>query len=262
MPLKSFKIPLWYLTAGIIWAVINDHLITVLTKGLNPNLQDMVRSLNDSTFVCVVAVVLYFAIKKQQIKLLVSEEQYRELFESNPNPMWIFNSEDLRFVKVNNAAVELYGYSEDEFLKMTIKDIRPKSEQGKLVDFMKTLSDRTRRAESRKHMNKNGDVLFVSVVSFGVRFNNKPCYLTMATNNTEVVLKEQKIVNQGNVLNEIAWSNSHEVRRPLCSIISLIDLLKNASNEADRQECIQLLEKCSTELDDVLRQTNKKVETL
>jgi PAS domain S-box-containing protein len=262
MPLKSFKIPLWYLAAGIIWAVLNDHLITLLTKGLSLNTQDILRSVNDSTFVCVVAIVLYFAIKKQHDKLIVSEEQYRQLFESNPNPMWVFNSGDLRFVKVNNSAVELYGYSEDEFLALTLLDIRPKSEQEKFVDFVKNMGDGIRRADNRRHLNKNGDILFVSIVSFGVRFDNKPCYLTMATNNTEVVLKEQKIVTQGNALNEIAWSNSHEVRRPLCSIISLVDLLKNADNEADRHECIELLEKCSTELDEVLRQTNKKVETL
>jgi PAS domain S-box-containing protein len=262
MRVKLLKIPLEFLIIGVIWALFSAQLISILAKGLNPEMRDIVRSTNHFAFVAVVAVLLYFEIKRQQNKLMVSEEQYRELFESNPNPMWIFNTGDLRFVKVNTAAVDLYGYSEDEFLKMTIKDIRPKSEQGKLVDFMKSLGDGIRRAENRRHSNKNGDILFVSIVSFGVRFDNKPCYLTMATNNTEVVLKEQKIVTQSNALKEIAWSNSHEVRRPLCSIMSLIDLLKYANDEASRQECIQLLEKSSKELDEVLRHTNKKVETL
>jgi PAS domain S-box-containing protein len=60
-------------------------------------------------------------------RLQTSEAKYRLAFESNPFPMWIYDESTLRFLTVNDAAVVQYGYSADEFLSMTIKDIRPPS---------------------------------------------------------------------------------------------------------------------------------------
>lgn len=50
-----------------------------------------------------------------------TEERYRLLFEANPQPMWVFDRETLRFLAVNDAAVSHYGYSREEFLAMTVK---------------------------------------------------------------------------------------------------------------------------------------------
>ena len=51
--------------------------------------------------------------------------KFRLLFEDNPLPMWVFERESLRFLEVNQAAVAHYGYTHDEFLGMTLADIRP-----------------------------------------------------------------------------------------------------------------------------------------
>src|SRR6185503_9328948 len=56
--------------------------------------------------------------------LRASEEQYRILFQSNPHPMWVFDNETHAFLAVNDAAIRHYGYSREEFLSMTVKDIR------------------------------------------------------------------------------------------------------------------------------------------
>lgn len=53
-------------------------------------------------------------------------EGYRLLFESHPQPMWLYDVESLAFLAINEAAVERYGYSREEFLAMTIADIRPR----------------------------------------------------------------------------------------------------------------------------------------
>src|SRR4029077_19029314 len=55
----------------------------------------------------------------------VSERNYRMLFEDHPQPMWIYDVDSLEFLQVNKSAVEHYGYSHEEFLSMTIADIRP-----------------------------------------------------------------------------------------------------------------------------------------
>src|SRR5580698_9301302 len=53
-----------------------------------------------------------------------SEKQYRLLFQGNPHPMWVFDLETLAILEVNEAATQHYGYSRDEFLRMTLGDLR------------------------------------------------------------------------------------------------------------------------------------------
>jgi PAS domain S-box-containing protein len=262
MQVKSLKIPLSFLIIGVLWALFSDPLITFFAIKIDIHIRDIIRDINDFVFVGFATVILYFQIKKQQDVLIASEDQYRNLFDMNPNPMWIYNQDNLRFVKVNNAAIELYGYSMDEFLTMTLKDIRPAREHNKLIKTIESLNPGVNRSGNWLHSKKNGESLYASIVTYDLKFNNEFCRLVIATNITDMILKEEKIKAQNTALYEIAWSNSHEVRRSLCSVISLIDLLKNADNDDDRQQCIQLLEKCSTEFDHVLLQTNKKVDML
>ena len=60
------------------------------------------------------------------------EPQSIAFFRQSPVPMWVYELETLRFVAVNDAAVELYGYSREEFLRMTIMDIRRAEERRRL----------------------------------------------------------------------------------------------------------------------------------
>ncbi len=64
------------------------------------------------------------ARKRAEQALRESEEQYRLLFAANPNPMWVFDEETLRFLAVNDAATQFYGWSREEFLGMSILDVR------------------------------------------------------------------------------------------------------------------------------------------
>ncbi|MBK9410195.1 MAG: PAS domain-containing protein [Gemmatimonadetes bacterium] len=63
-------------------------------------------------------------------RLEASELRYRSMFEGSPVPLWVIDRESHRFLAVNEAAIDAYGYSHDEFLAMTIFDIRPASEFG------------------------------------------------------------------------------------------------------------------------------------
>ncbi|HEY8782256.1 MAG TPA: PAS domain S-box protein [Mucilaginibacter sp.] len=211
--------------------------------------------------------VLYVKIKRQQRKLTKSEEEYRQLFESNPNPLWIYN-EELKFVKVNNAAVEKYGHTRRKFLKMTIGDINSAAGDQALNNYLKESPGEFQLTGIREHVKATGGTFMVSIVSYPVLFNNKPCNLVMATDITELIEKEkklkdayQKIKTSNEVLLQIAWSNSHELRKPLCSIMGLVSLLKEAS-EQERDEFLRLLEISSVELDQVLRQNNEKVDEM
>ncbi len=263
---NSLKIPLFFLVAGICWALFSDPVISYFTKNMPVIHQDMYRSLNDFIFVFIIAIILYFEIGKQQRKLKRSKEEYWQLFESNPNPMWIYNNESLRFVMVNDAAIEKYAYSRNEFLKMTIKNIRPDGEYEKLDTYISNHNDGIRMAGVWKHIRGTGEMMDVSVISHPVLFNNEHCNMVMATDVTEFLDKETKLQDsyqQIKVSNEtllhVAWSNSHELRKPLCSILGLIGLLKNSPDEKELEECLNMLEVCSIELDKVVKQNNEKL---
>src|SRR6202012_465520 len=237
MRLRSFKIPFMFLLTGILWALFSHPLLAALGKNFSPGTRDVIRSLNHFGFVVFAAIILYFEIKRQQKRLLSSEEQYRRLFERNPNPMWVFDRTTLRFVAVNKSAVELYGYTMDEFLSMTIQDIRPGDEQQRLADAIyNTLGHEIKHNGTWKHLKKNGELLYISIVSYGMDFNEKPGTLVMANDITAVVLKEERIKSQNAALLEIAWLNSHKVRKSLCSVMSLTALIKDSDCEIERKE--------------------------
>lgn len=262
MRLKLFKIPFMFLVTGILWALFSHPLLVGLDKDFSPGMHDVIRSLNHFGFVVFASIILYFEIKRQQKRLLISEEQYRRLFERNPNPMWVFDRTTLKFVTVNKSAVELYGYTKDEFLSMTIQDIRPEDERQRLADTIYSLGSGVKHNGTWKHLKKDGEILYMSIVSYDIDFNEKLGTLVMANDVSSLVLKEKRIKSQNAALLEIAWLNSHKVRKSLCSVMSLTALLKDSDSELERKEYISLMEKCTNELDDVLKKTNSRVDEL
>lgn len=262
---KSIRIPLFFLIIGICWALFSNPIITLFYRHLAPHEQDSYRSLNDLVFVIIMCYVLYVKINNQQRKLTKSEEEYRQLFEANPTPLWIYN-EDRKFVKVNDAALKKYGYSRKNFLKMKVDNVISMADHKLLADYLVETRGEYQLANIKEHVKANGETFIVTIVSYPVLLNNLPCKLVMATDITDLIEKEiklkeayHKIKISNEVLWEIAWSNSHELRKPLCSIMGLVSLLKDA-NDYERDEFIRLLEISSFELDQVLRQNNGKVD--
>lgn len=265
--LNSIRIPLSFLVIGVIWALFSNPIITFFYRHLAPTEQDSYRSLNDLVFVIIISYVLYVKIKKQHDKITKSEEEYRQLFESNPNPLWIYN-EKFRFVKVNNAAVKKYGFSRRKFLKMTIDQISSSADHEALKVYANEFGEDSRMAGIWTHVKANSETFIVSIVSYPVLFADEQCNLVMATDITELIEKErklenayQKIKSSNEVLMQIAWSHSHELRKPLCSILALVSLLKEASDQ-EREEFLRMLEISSTELDDVIKNNSEKVNEL
>ena len=119
-------------------------------------------------------------------KVQVSESSYWELFNSNPVPMWIYDRENLAFLEVNEAAIEQYGYSREEFLLMTILDIRPASEVDKLVLLGGKLN-RSEKVERMlwKHKKKDGKLIDVEITAQQMEHGNKAAVLVLATDVTE-----------------------------------------------------------------------------
>ncbi len=264
---KSLRIPLAVLIMGIMWALFSDPIITLFFNHLPTRKLDVLRSINDFVFVGGISIFLFIVIRRQHLKLSQSEEEYRDLFESNPNPMWIYEIETFKFIKVNNAAIAKYGYDRKKFLQITILDIRPERDHHKVKNFVKEYRNGVKHAGIWEHLKANGEIFKVAVISHPVTFANKKCSLVMANDVTvyqdkKEKLKEahKKIKRHNEALLQINWSNSHELRKPLCSIISLVDLLKTTDSEQERAEYLDYLGQCSVELDEVFKKNNERLE--
>src|SRR5437870_12862038 len=97
--------------------------------------------------------------KQAEQALRQSEERYRLLFESNPQPMWVYNLETLRFLAVNEAAVRHYGYSRDEFLAMTVRDIRPPEDIPSLLENVANVRGGLDEAGTWRHLKEDGGLI-------------------------------------------------------------------------------------------------------
>jgi two-component system cell cycle sensor histidine kinase/response regulator CckA len=122
---------------------------------------------------------------QESISLAESEEQYRLLFEKNPQPMWIYDSETVAFLAVNEAAIQHYGYSREEFLSMTIRDIRPPEDIPLLNQVVSTLRPELSYAGYWRHLKKDGTLIDVEIISHEIRFNGRHARLTQAKDVTE-----------------------------------------------------------------------------
>ncbi|MFA7227802.1 MAG: PAS domain S-box protein [Melioribacteraceae bacterium] len=114
-----------------------------------------------------------------------SEGIYKQLFENNPHPMWVFEIASLRFLAVNDAAIFKYGFSREEFLSMTIADIRPKEDVPKLLNNISEPGSGFDDSEIWRHRIKDGRIIDVEIISHTLKFNGKEAVLIVAHDITE-----------------------------------------------------------------------------
>ena len=114
-----------------------------------------------------------------------SEAQYRLLFESNPQPMWVYDLTTLRFLAVNDAAVRHYGYSRAEFLDMTIKDIRPPEDVRLLEDYIAPENGEIAHAGEWRHRKKDGTDINVEITSNRLTFGGRAAEFVLVHDVTE-----------------------------------------------------------------------------
>lgn len=145
-------------------------------------------------------------------KLKADKDRYRLLFESNPLPMWVYEPESLRFVTVNNAAVIKYGYSAEEFLSMTLKDIRPVEDVPALIKNIESSSDDYERTSGWRHLLRDGSIINVEIVSHGLVFDGKHCRMVMANDITQRVKDEHEIRKLNRVYSVLSNVNKSIVR--------------------------------------------------
>jgi two-component system cell cycle sensor histidine kinase/response regulator CckA len=121
-----------------------------------------------------------------------SESQYRFLFTENPQPMWIFDLQEYRFLAVNKAALRHYGFTAEEFTRLTPQDLLP-SEQAQA--FMNDVAQSCVHAESRtrwQHYRKDQSLIDVELCARDLTYAGAPARLVVVNDLTEMSRRENE----------------------------------------------------------------------
>lgn len=146
-----------------------------------------------------------------------SEEQYRLLFDANPQPLLVFDPQSLRCLAVNDAATHQYGYSHDEFLSLTLQDIQPEG-GAKLAAQLVDSSD-IRPIGTCRQRTKDGAAFWVSLIAHRIDFQGRQAILVLATDVTEqyqtqmaLLASENKLKLMTTQMPNIMWTCDNDLR--------------------------------------------------
>jgi PAS domain S-box-containing protein len=110
---------------------------------------------------------------------------FRLLFDGNPIPMWVYDVPSLRFLEVNDAAVAQYGYSREQFLAMTITEIRPPEDAPRVRAALDAMSSSFNRAGIWRHRKADGDEIVVNVLWHRLEFKGCDAAIVAAIDVTD-----------------------------------------------------------------------------
>lgn len=160
--------------------------------------------------------------KQAELALRDSEERYRLLFESTPQPICVYDVETLRFLTVNEAAIRAYGYTRDEFLSLTIDDI--------------SLPDENSLSSPSRHQTKSKKTIYVEMTSHPVTFDGKLGELVIINNVTErkILDEHQQLLLASLQQSAIEWRQTFDAIDFPVLIVDLEGTIKRSNAAAEQ----------------------------
>ncbi|MGA8111685.1 MAG: EAL domain-containing protein [Acidobacteriaceae bacterium] len=165
-------------------------------------------------------------LEEQRREADVRSEEYRVLFENNPHSMWIFDTETMQFLAVNDAAVARYGYSAEEFRHMTLRDIRPPEEVEAMEKSIGSGRDDTLIVSGPwTHILRDGRRIQVEVSAHTIRFAGRRARFSLVQDVTEREQLHHRLVHQAH----------HDMLTGLPNRLLLLDRMEQALASAERR---------------------------
>jgi PAS domain S-box-containing protein len=195
-------------------------------------------------------------LARGRVAALNSGERYRTLFALHPVPMWLYDPATLRFLDVNQAAISNYGYTREEFMTLTLKDIRPGEDIEKLLSSL----DAGVTRGAFRHCRKDGSVFDVEVISQEFDLDGLSARLVIATDITARARAERNLRNAyeaehaaverlkalDEMKNTFLNAVSHELRTPLSAVVGSATTLENLGFDLTSENQRDLLHAVTT----------------
>lgn len=202
---SALKIVAAYIVCGVLWIYFSDTILFRLT-GNDVKLFQRLQLFKGSFYVVFTSLLLYWLIFRQHLRLSRSEAAYMRIFKENPQPMWVYDVDSFAFLEVNEAAIRKYGYSREEFLNMTILDIRPPDEAAR----MRGTPPRTQsfsESGTWKHFRKDGSSMYVKVSLFRTRYQHHDAEIVSVWDVTDKHLADAELMQHKQLLHALINSS-------------------------------------------------------
>jgi PAS domain S-box-containing protein len=207
------RITLIYLLLGLAWITLSSWALQEIMAQYQLNEQQFVwlERWKGYFFIIATALIFYGFIHRILLKNNNDNKHFRQMFDDNPNPMWVYDKETLRILAVNQAMVEEYGYTRPELLQMTIKQIRPLESIVALENRLQENIPTHSKSGIWCHQRKNGELFYVRIYSNATDYKGQPSRLVMAFDITPIIQAEQE--------NRVLNSRLEKKQRYLLSLI-------------------------------------------
>jgi len=191
--MKSYplRISLFYFILALLWILLSDWFVQIL---LPPQFLSTAQTIKGFAFVFITACILFFVSKHYYNRIERNEREYRQLFKDNPHPMYVYDTTTLKILTVNDAAVEKYKYSREEFRQMNMTQIRPSEERESIIMFLKRIEYMPFHDSGIwRHMDKTGKQFFVRVASHSTTFGKQNARVVLAIDIDEQIQAQRKV---------------------------------------------------------------------
>jgi PAS domain S-box-containing protein len=167
-------------------------------------------------------------LKDAWLALAESEARYRLLFEDNPQPMWVFDRATLRILAVNPAACRRYGYTREEFLELSVLDLRPPAEVPTFLAGIERGDVERKDAGVYRHRTKDGTPMDMEIQWHSVTFAGVPARLVLATDVTERRRLEEQFLQaqKMDAVGRLAGGVAHDFNNVLSVITGYAELVR------------------------------------
>ena len=260
---KSIRVSLIYCAFSVLWIFFTDKIAFALA----PNLSSAVlfSNVKGILFVVLSTLLIFLLIRSDESgkERLLSEmaavqRSFNLLFEDNPLPMWIFNNQTFTIMAVNPAACKTYGYTAAEFRKLKVTDLRKKEDIPSFLKLIAESKDELRQSGPWEHIKKDGESIFVRVISHSLHSAGIDSTLVSVIDLTEQQRTQEELdtaMQERDDFEAFGYTASHDLKSPLRAIIGYSEILKKEFDkqlEGEAQELVEKVHKAGLNMNEML----------
>lgn len=204
---RLVKVIIIYSIVGAGWILFSDRMVTALFGNLPAIRIEQIQTIKGIFFVAATSLFVYFLVRNLYSSIYKGESAYFRMFKQNPNPMWIYDRQSYRFLEVNEAAIKIYGYSKEEFLNMTIMDIRSKEEASKLTKAIRGFTSIFTEAGTWEHIKKDGAIIYVNIQTYAVNYRGHSAKIVTIWDITNSYIANKMLYESKEMMNAVINSS-------------------------------------------------------